>query len=64
MSVTFTLHTLAILDLLKNGSRYTRGNIHELPKKLEAEAILLNYPFLRNRLTRLTREQKNYLGTR
>lgn len=59
MSSSFTNQTLAQIDLWKN--KYAVG-VYMLPKKLDEEVARLHLEKLGVRLTRLTKEQADYLG--
>jgi len=59
MSNSFTNQTLAQIDLWKN--KYEIG-VYVLPKKLDEEVARLHLGQLGVRLTKLTKEQSDYLG--
>lgn len=62
MSITFTNHILGILEILKYPKKYQKGWIYRLPRTVDEEAARLNFPELQGKLTRLTKEQADYLG--
>lgn len=62
MSMTFTNHFLAIMELLNNPEKYKKGEIYRLPRMLDETAAKLNFPELQNKISRLTHEQADYLG--
>lgn len=62
MSITYTNHVLAILEMLNNPDKYTKGNIYRMPRKLDEQAARLNFPEIGGKLTTLTEEQEKYLG--
>lgn len=62
MSITFTNHILGIFEILKHPEKYKKGEIYRLPRNIDEEAARLNFPELNQKLTRLTKEQADYLG--
>jgi adenosylhomocysteinase len=70
MSASFTNQTIAQLDLWFNaqnkptlsGFKYESGKVYTLPKKLDEEVARLHLDKLGIRLTRLSKEQAEYLG--
>jgi adenosylhomocysteinase len=70
MSSSFTNQTIAQLDLWLNaqgkptlsGIKYQKGQVYTLPKKLDEEVARLHLEKLGVRLTRLTKEQSDYIG--
>jgi adenosylhomocysteinase len=70
MSSSFTNQTIAQLDLWLNatgkptlsGHKYESGKVYTLPKKLDEEVARLHLEKLGVRLTRLTKEQADYIG--
>src|SRR5436305_13113245 len=60
MSASFTNQTLAQLDLKENGSKY-ENKVYMLSKKLDEEVARLHLEHLGVKLTRLTKEQADYL---
>jgi len=70
MSSSFTNQTIAQLDLWFNatgkptlsGFKYETGKVYTLPKKLDEEVARLHLEKLGVKLTRLTKEQAEYLG--
>jgi len=61
MSASFTNQVLAQLDLKDNGSRYEK-KVYMLPKKLDEEVARLHLDHLGVKLTKLTKEQADYIG--
>jgi len=61
MSASFTNQVLAQLELAANAERYGK-TVVMLPKALDEEVARLHLPHLGVRLTKLTREQAEYLG--
>ncbi len=70
MSSSFTNQTIAQLDLWLNASnkptlsgiKYQSGQVYTLPKKLDEEVARLHLEKLGVRLTRLSKDQADYLG--
>ncbi|MBX3405993.1 MAG: adenosylhomocysteinase [Phycisphaeraceae bacterium] len=70
MSSSFTNQTIAQLDLWLNaqgkptlsGFKYETGKVYTLPKKLDEEVARLHLSKLGVKLTRLSKEQAEYLG--
>jgi adenosylhomocysteinase len=70
MSASFTNQTIAQLDLWLNaqgkptlsGHKYESGKVYVLPKKLDEEVARLHLDKLGVRLTKLSKEQAEYLG--
>ena len=70
MSSSFTNQTIAQLDLWLNacnkptlsGIKYQSGQVYTLPKKLDEEVARLHLEKLGVRLTRLSKDQADYLG--
>ncbi len=70
MSASFTNQTIAQLDLWLNatnkptlsGHKYETGKVYVLPKKLDEEVARLHLDKLGIRLTKLSKEQAEYLG--
>jgi adenosylhomocysteinase len=70
MSSSFTNQTIAQLDLwlsannkpTLSGVKYETGKVYTLPKKLDEEVARLHLEKLGVKLTRLTKEQADYLG--
>jgi adenosylhomocysteinase len=70
MSSSFTNQTIAQLDLWLNaqgkptlsGHKYESGKVYTLPKKLDEEVARLHLEKLGVQLTRLTKEQAEYIG--
>ena len=61
MSNSFSNQTLAALDLWKNKDIYKPG-VYVLPKKLDEEVARLHLEKIGVKLTKLTKEQADYLG--
>jgi adenosylhomocysteinase len=61
MSNSFTNQTLAQLDLWKNRATY-KVNVYRLPKHLDEEVARLHLEKIGVVLTKLTKEQAEYLG--
>ena len=61
MSNSFTNQTLAQLDLWKNKDTY-KPNVYRLSKKLDEEVARLHLEKIGVKLTKLTKEQAEYLG--
>ena len=61
MSASFTNQVLAQLDLKENTSRYEK-KVYMLPKKLDEEVARLHLNHLGVRLTKLTKQQADYIG--
>lgn len=61
MSNSFTNQTLAQLDLWKNKDTYKVG-VYRLPKHLDEEVARLHLEKIGAKLTKLTKEQAEYLG--
>lgn len=61
MSNSFTNQTLAQLDLWKNKDTY-KIDVYRLPKHLDEEVARLHLERIGVKLTKLTKEQANYIG--
>ena len=61
MSASFTNQVMAQLELHQNSGKYQK-KVYILPKKLDEEVARLHLEHLGVKLTRLTREQADYLG--
>jgi adenosylhomocysteinase len=61
MSNSFTNQTLAQIDLWKNKDSY-KVNVYRLPKKLDEEVARLHLEKIGVKLTKLTKEQADYIG--
>ena len=61
MSNSFTNQVLAQLDLWANKDKY-ENKVYMLPKKLDEEVARLHLDKIGVRLTKLTKEQSEYLG--
>jgi len=61
MSASFTNQVLAQLELFKNHARYER-KVYMLPKKLDEEVARLHLDKLGVKLTRMSKEQADYIG--
>lgn len=64
MSITYTNHVLAILEILNNKDKYEKGKIYRMPRILDELAARLNFPEISGKLTSLTTEQEEYLGVK
>merc|ERR1712194_292218 len=73
MSCSFTNQTIAQLDLLDNWKKsnvlnrpnretYTCDKVYNLPKELDEKVARLHLPALGAKLTKLTKEQADYIG--
>ncbi len=70
MSSSFTNQTIAQIDLWLNaqgkptlsGIKYERGKVYVLPKKLDEEVARLHLDKLGVKLTKLNKEQADYIG--
>jgi len=64
MSCSFTNQVLAQLELWneKDTDKYTRGKVYVLPKTLDEKVASLHLPALGAKLTKLTKEQSDYVG--
>jgi adenosylhomocysteinase len=61
MSSSFSNQTLAQIELWQNHSKYDK-KVYTLPKKLDEKVAALHLDKLGVRLTKLTKEQADYLG--
>jgi adenosylhomocysteinase len=61
MSSSFSNQTLAQIELWQHHARYER-KVYTLPKKLDEKVAALHLPKLGVKLTKLTKEQAEYLG--
>ncbi|HXX70550.1 MAG TPA: adenosylhomocysteinase [Polyangiaceae bacterium] len=61
MSSSFSNQTIAQIELWLNHSKYER-KVYTLPKKLDEKVAALHLPKLGVKLTKLTKEQADYLG--
>jgi len=66
MSCSFTNQVLAQLDLLNNWkeTKAYKNDVYLLPKELDEKVASLHLPALGAELTRLTKEQADYLGVK
>merc|ERR1711865_962626 len=64
MSCSFTNQVLAQLDLLKNWTttKAYKNDVYLLPKALDEKVAVLHLPALGARLTKLTKEQADYIN--
>jgi adenosylhomocysteinase len=62
MSTSFTNQVLAQLTLWGEGSKYQRGQVYVLPKKLDEKVARLHLGKLGVKLETLSKEQSEYLG--
>jgi adenosylhomocysteinase len=61
MSSSFSNQTIAQIELWQNAAKYER-KVYTLPKKLDEKVAALHLPKLGVKLTKLTKEQSEYLG--
>jgi adenosylhomocysteinase len=61
MSASFTNQVMAQLELYENADRYEK-KVYMLPKQLDEEVARLHLDHLGVKLTKLTRDQADYLG--
>ncbi len=61
MSTSFSNQTIAQIELWQNAAKYER-KVYTLPKKLDEKVAALHLPKLGVKLTKLTKEQAEYLG--
>ncbi len=61
MSNSFTNQVLAQIDLWQNKDKYAAG-VYRLPKKLDEEVARLHLDKIGVKLTKLTKEQADYIG--
>ncbi len=61
MSTSFSNQTIAQIELWQNPSRYEK-KVYTLPKHLDEKVAALHLPKLGVKLTKLTKEQAEYLG--
>ena len=61
MSNSFTNHTLAQIELWKNSEKY-ENDVYVLPKTLDEKVARLHLEKIGVKLTKLTKEQSEYLG--
>jgi adenosylhomocysteinase len=64
MSNSFTNQTLAQIDLWKNKDVYKPGDVKVLPKHLDEEVARLHLEKIGVKLTKLTKEQADYIGVK
>merc|ERR1712139_29659 len=66
MSCSFTNQVLAQLDLLKNWkeNKGYKNQVYLLPKELDEKVASLHLPALGAELTKLTKEQADYIGVK
>merc|ERR1712014_244358 len=62
MSYSFTNQVLAQLDLLKAKEKGYKNDVSLLPKSLDEKVASLHIPALGAELTKLTKEQADYIG--
>ena len=61
MSASFTNQTLAQIELWQNGAKY-ETKVYTLPKHLDEKVALLHLEKLGARLTKLSKDQADYIG--
>merc|ERR1711918_152991 len=66
MSCSFTNQVLAQLDLLKNWkeNKGYKNHVYLLPKELDEKVASLHLPALGAELTKLSKEQADYIGVK
>jgi len=64
MSNSFTNQTLAQIDLWQNKDVYKPGDVKVLPKHLDEEVARLHLEKIGVKLTKLTKEQADYIGVK
>merc|ERR1712211_188827 len=64
MSCSFTNQVLAQLDLLKAKEKSYKNDVYLLPKALDEKVASLHLPALGAELTKLTKEQADYIGVK
>merc|ERR1719181_360665 len=66
MSCSFTNQVLAQLDLLKNWqeTKAYKNDVYLLPKELDEKVAALHLPALGAELTKLSKEQADYIGVK
>merc|ERR1712165_363677 len=64
MSCSFTNQVLAQLDLLKAKEKQYKNDVYLLPKELDEKVASLHLPALGAELTKLTKEQADYIGVK
>merc|ERR1712199_22129 len=62
MSCSFTNRVLAQLDLLKAKEKGYKNDVYLLPKELDEKVARLHLPSLGAEMTKLTKEQADYIG--
>jgi adenosylhomocysteinase len=62
MSTSFTNQVLAQIALWTESDKYKSGKVYTLPKHLDEEVARLHLPKLGAKLTKLTKEQADYMG--
>merc|ERR1719410_1981787 len=62
MSCSFTNQVLAQLDLLKAKEKGYKNDVYLLPKALDEKVAMLHIPALGAEMTKLTKEQADYIG--
>ena len=62
MSNSFTNQVLAQIELWENTSNYKRGEMYNLPRKLDEKVAELHLAHVGAVLTTLTEKQANYIG--
>ena len=61
LSITFSLHIMMQIALTQIFGDL-ESNIYAVPRSIQEEVVLLNFPELRSKLTSLTKEQIDYMG--
>lgn len=62
LSITFSLHLLLQIDIAYHPHKFQKGKIYRTPRKLQEEVMLMCFPVLRDKITRLSDEQLAYMG--
>ena len=62
MSASFTNQTLAQIELWNNADQYEAGQVYVLPKHLDEKVAALHLEKLGAKLTKLSKDQADYIG--
>ncbi len=62
MGITFTNMAIALLDMVEHPKKYKDRKIYRLTRELDEKAALLSFPELKQSLSKLTKDQCEYLG--
>ncbi|MCK9368396.1 adenosylhomocysteinase [Candidatus Dojkabacteria bacterium] len=63
MSITFSNHFVALLELIKNRDKYKEHKVYRMTRDLEEETVTLNFPWINRKLIKLSKEQSDYINT-